>query len=115
MTAFENPFGDEPVEIPINGTLDLHHFAPRDVSDVTRAYLEACQEKGIREVRVVHGKGTGALRETIHAELRRWTDLVDKARLGDEFSGGWGATLVRLKPLPPESPPKSSPEPFRPS
>ncbi|MGF1453517.1 MAG: Smr/MutS family protein [Opitutales bacterium] len=95
----DNPFGDEPVEVPIDGTLDLHHFHPSEVKDVTRAYLEACQEKGILDVRVVHGKGTGALRETIHAQLRKWTDIVEKARLGDEFSGGWGATRVKLKPL----------------
>lgn len=96
----ENPFGDEPVEIPIDGTLDLHHFAPKEVKEVTRAYLEACQERGILSVRIIHGKGTGALRETIHAQLRKWDDLVARARLGDELSGSWGATLVQLKHAP---------------
>jgi dsDNA-specific endonuclease/ATPase MutS2 len=50
-------------------------------------------------VRIIHGKGTGALRETVHARLRR-LPLVESFRLGDETSGGWGATLVRLRPPP---------------
>ena len=57
----ENPF-DEPVELPITDELDLHTFRPHEIGDLLPDYLEACREKGIFTVRVVHGKGTGTLR-----------------------------------------------------
>ena len=85
-----------PIEYPIDGTLDLHTFRPREVKELMRDYLTACHEKGIYSVRIVHGKGTGALRESVHVQLRK-NSLVEDFRLGDEFSGGWGATLVRLR------------------
>lgn len=85
-----------PIEYPIDGTLDLHTFRPREVKELMRDYLTACHEKGIYSVRIVHGKGTGALRESVHAQLRK-NSLVEDFRLGDESSGGWGATLVRLR------------------
>jgi DNA-nicking Smr family endonuclease len=87
---------DEPVEIPINGILDLHTFRPRDLGDLIPDYLDACRKRGITSVRIIHGKGTGTLRESVHALLRRRDDVAD-FRLGDETSGGWGATLVKLK------------------
>ena len=86
---------DDPVEIPINGVLDLHTFRPSDLGRLIPDYLDACREAGITDVRIIHGKGTGTLRETVHAVLRRRTDLIG-FRLGDETSGGWGATLVTL-------------------
>lgn len=86
----------DPVEIPINGELDLHTFRPSEVKDLLEDYFEACLQKGLTSVRVVHGKGTGTLRETVHAFLKQ-SALVDSFRLGDESSGSWGATLVRLK------------------
>jgi dsDNA-specific endonuclease/ATPase MutS2 len=89
---------EEPIHVPITGELDLHTFAPRDLGDLLPAYFEACRAKGILTVRVIHGKGTGTLRETVHALLRK-SDLVESFQLGDETSGGWGATVVRLKPL----------------
>jgi DNA-nicking Smr family endonuclease len=85
-------------EIPIDGTLDLHTFRPADVRDLVPGYLEACRERGILEVRIVHGKGTGALRETVHSILARLPD-VSSYRLEGSGRGGWGATLVSLKPL----------------
>jgi DNA-nicking Smr family endonuclease len=87
---------DEPVPIPITGELDLHTFDPRETARVLDAYLAACRERGIHEVRLIHGKGTGALRETVHAFLRR-SPLVLNFRSGNETSGGWGATLATLK------------------
>ncbi len=89
----------DPVRIPITGELDLHTFRPAEVPRLIDSYLAACRERGLREVRIVHGKGTGTLRETVHAILRR-SPLVESFRLGDETSGSWGATLARLK-LPP--------------
>lgn len=86
----------DPIEIPINGELDLHTFRPSEVKDLLEDYFEACRERGIFAARVVHGKGTGALRETVHACLRR-SAQVEAFRLGDQTSGGWGATLVTLR------------------
>lgn len=85
------------VEIPIDGTLDLHTFRPSDVRDLVPDYLQACRERGILEVRIVHGKGTGALRETVHSILDGLSD-VSSYRLEGHGPGGWGATLVSLKP-----------------
>ena len=86
---------DDPVEIPINGELDLHTFAPRETAAVLDAYVDACLERDIHSLRVIHGKGSGTLRETVHAWLRR-DPRVKSFRLGDETSGAWGATLVQL-------------------
>ncbi len=88
---------DDPVEIPIDGELDLHLFRPRDVADVVGTYLDECREKGIFQVRIVHGKGIGALRETVHRTLERREDVV-RFRLDSETGAGWGATLVDLEP-----------------
>lgn len=88
---------EEPMELPIDGMLDLHTFRPRDIKDLLPDYLEACREKGILEVRVVHGKGIGQLRQTVHAILRRLPNIESYAIAGEHY-GGTGATMVRLKP-----------------
>ncbi len=94
------PEESEPIRIPITGELDLHTFRPAEVDRLIESYLTACQERGRRDVRIIHGKGTGTLRERVHALLRR-SPRVESFRLGDETSGGWGATLARLKAPPP--------------
>jgi len=88
----------ESVDLPVDGTLDLHTFHPREVKDLLPHYLALCRERGILQVRVIHGKGTGALRETVHSILGRLPE-VSSFVLAGEDGGGWGATLVRLKPL----------------
>jgi DNA-nicking Smr family endonuclease len=87
---------DEPVTIPIDGTLDLHPVRPQEAAAMLAAYLEACVERGIFEVRVIHGKGVGAMRRTVQAALAR-SPLVAEVRAADEAAGGWGATLVSLR------------------
>lgn len=86
-----------PTPIPIDGTLDLHTFDPRDLKELLPEYLEECRRRGILEVRVVHGKGTGALRESVHAILRR-LPYVRGFALAPPVLGHWGATLVVLSP-----------------
>ena len=86
---------DDPISIPITGELDLHTFAPRETSLVVEAYLGACRERRIYRVRIIHGKGIGTLRETVHACLRR-LPYVHSFRLGNETNGSWGATIVTL-------------------
>lgn len=85
-----------PHEWPIDGTLDLHLFQPKEAGDLVPAYLDECRKRGILQVRIIHGKGTGQLRERVHAVLRR---LPGVARFGlaPEGLGGWGATVVELK------------------
>lgn len=89
-----------PVRQPIDGILDLHAFDPAEAKDLVPDYLAECRAAGILRVRVIHGKGTGALRETVHAALRRDPSVVS-FRLAGEEEGGWGATIVSLLPLPP--------------
>jgi DNA-nicking Smr family endonuclease len=94
----ELPFDESAeVELPIDGELDLHLFRPRDVPELVADYLDACRERGILQVRIVHGKGIGALRETVHRTLEKRSDVV-RFRLDSETGSGWGATLVDLKP-----------------
>ena len=87
------------VELPIDGTLDLHTFRPEEVKDVVQDYLAECRERGILQVRIIHGKGVGTLRETVHATLKRMPE-VESFRLGGEDAGGWGSTIVILKKNP---------------
>lgn len=86
-----------PVQIPIEGELDLHTFRPQDVKEVVSAYLEACRERGILKVRIIHGKGIGTLRQTVHAILSRSPEVQSFALAGESL-GSWGATIVCLRP-----------------
>ncbi|UCF82998.1 MAG: Smr/MutS family protein [Desulfobacteraceae bacterium] len=85
----------EPVQIPIDGTLDLHMFAPGDAASVIEEYILACIEKEIHEVRIIHGKGKGVLRRTVHALLEKHPNVLS-FRI-DSGPSSWGATIVQLK------------------
>lgn len=88
---------EEPIQVPINGVLDLHAFAPRYVKDLVQDYLEACRQRGILQVRIIHGKGIGQLRRTVRTLLARNPIVISFADDHAVF-GGWGATVVQLKP-----------------
>ena len=84
------------VELPIDGVLDLHTFDPRDVADLVPTWIDACAEKGLVELRIIHGKGKGTRRRPVHAILARRADVLSYA-LAPPDRGGWGATLVTLR------------------
>jgi len=96
----DDPDDLEPVELPIDGVLDLHTFKPREVKELVVDYLDECRKRGILEVRIIHGKGTGTLRRTVESILDKRPEVVSY-RLAQERGGGWGATIVVLKPLHP--------------
>ena len=84
------------VRLPINGVLDLHNFSPKELKYLIPDYLEECHKTDIFQVRIIHGKGMGNLRRTVHSILNR-LPRVKEFKLAGENAGGWGATLVELK------------------
>ena len=90
-----DPEGDAPVKIPVDGMLDLHAFAPEDAASVVKEYLRECMAKRIYEVRIIHGKGKGVLRRTVHTLLEKHPQVIDFQL--DPGPSGWGATVVYLK------------------
>jgi DNA-nicking Smr family endonuclease len=84
------------VQVPIDGVLDLHNFSPKDLKHLLPDYLAECCKANIFQVRIIHGKGIGNLRRTVHAILGRLPE-VKEFKLAGESGGGWGATLVELQ------------------
>jgi DNA-nicking Smr family endonuclease len=84
------------VQVPIDGVLDLHNFSPKDLKYLIPDYLTECRKANIFQVRIIHGKGSGNLRRTVHAILGRLPE-VKGFKLAGAGGGGWGATLVRLR------------------
>jgi DNA-nicking Smr family endonuclease len=96
MTALSDGSGEEPFEIEITDSIDLHAFQPRDVKAVMTEYLKEAHKKGFRVVRIIHGKGVGVQREAVRKVLTE-TDFVESFKNAPEFSGSWGATIAKLK------------------
>ncbi|MCH9688822.1 MAG: Smr/MutS family protein [Deltaproteobacteria bacterium] len=86
-----------PIQMKLDGELDLHQFSPKEVKPLVLETIEQCLEQGLLQLRIVHGKGIGNLRRTVHALLERHPEVLD-FRLGGHGAGGWGATLVDLRP-----------------
>ena len=91
----DSPFG-APVVVPIEDSIDLHAFAPKDIPGVVGEYLAQCARAGIYEVRIVHGRGTGVQRRIVQSILAKHP-LVASFKDAPAEAGGWGATAVWLK------------------
>lgn len=85
------------VEHTVGDVLDLHTFRPSDVGQLIPDYIDDCVGKGYEQVRIIHGKGRGTLRRIVHAALERHP-AVENFELAEPFAGGWGATIVTLRP-----------------
>jgi DNA-nicking Smr family endonuclease len=93
----DQPFNDPPVTLPIDGVLDLHTFNPREIGRLVPDYLDECSQRGILEIRIIHGKGIGNLARTVHSILAKRADVARYGIASAAF-GGRGATIVALLP-----------------
>jgi DNA-nicking Smr family endonuclease len=82
-----------PFRLPIEGALDLHAFHPRDVKSVVDEYVTAAHEAGLREIRLVHGRGTGVQRGIVQAALERHPLVLEFRDAADSHLGATIATL----------------------
>jgi DNA-nicking Smr family endonuclease len=87
----------DPVRIPIEGSLDLHAFAPRDIPSVVDEYIVEAHRAGLREVRLIHGRGRGVQRGIVQQTLDRHPFVVE---FFDDIDSHLGATIaiLRLQP-----------------
>jgi DNA-nicking Smr family endonuclease len=86
---------EQPVNYPVDGTLDLHRFSPKETKEVVLEYIDACLGKGLYAIRIVHGKGIGVQREIVQGILRTHPNVSSFRHEGGS-GGGWGATVVDL-------------------
>ncbi len=89
---------EEPTAVPLEDSLDLHAFSPSEIPDLVQEYLRACQEAGLAEVRLIHGRGIGLQRKVVQTLLRR-LPFVHSFHDAPAPRGGWGATVVYLRPV----------------
>ena len=94
--TFSDPFGPQPVELPITDVLDLHSFPSRDVREAVEEYLAEAHRLGLKALRIIHGRRIGVQRETVRKVLAQ-TTFVEAYGDAPAEAGGWGATLVTLR------------------
>jgi dsDNA-specific endonuclease/ATPase MutS2 len=87
---------EEPVKLPLEDWIDLHTFSPRDIPDLLESYLEECHQAGLKEVRIIHGKGIGVQRKIVQKALQE-SPRIDSFSQAPPEAGGWGATIAILK------------------
>ncbi len=87
---------DEPIILPLEDSIDLHAFSPKDIPSVVEEYLEQCHQAGFHEVRLIHGRGKGIQRQVVRTLLEKYPRILSFKDAPPE-SGGWGATIVQLK------------------
>jgi DNA-nicking Smr family endonuclease len=82
------------MRVPIEGALDLHAFSPRDIKSVVEEYVTAASERGLREIRLVHGRGRGVQRGIVQQALDRHPLVIE---FWDAPESHLGATVARLR------------------
>ena len=97
------------VQLPIEDSLDLHTFSPGEIKPLIEEYLYQCQQREFYEVLIIHGRGTGTQRKIVRSLLARNPRVAAFKDAAPE-SGGWGATMVTLKPKDPHPVQNSVPE-----
>lgn len=90
-----NPFS-EPIELEITDTLDLHAFQPKEIRSLVENYLLEARSRNFSVIKIIHGKGIGVQREIVRKILSD-TGFVESFKNAPEFSGSWGATIVKFK------------------
>jgi hypothetical protein len=90
-----NPF-PEPVVIEFRDFIDLHSIPPKLVRTVVEDYIEEAHQRGVRQVRIIHGKGVGVQREMVRTILAR-SEFVESFQDAPAEAGGWGATIARIR------------------
>lgn len=91
----DSPF-KEPVVLPVEDSIDLHAFSPKDIPSVIEEYLEQCARHGFYDVRIIHGRGKGIQRQIVRSILAKHP-LVLSFKDASPEAGGWGSTVVELK------------------
>ncbi len=91
----DSDWAEEAVEIPIDGVLDLHTFRPDEIKELVPDYIDCCLEEGITEIRIIHGKGKGVLRQLVRSILDRHPAVLKYGTPSDASS--WGATVAELQ------------------
>ena len=86
---------DDEHHIPIEGTLDLHPFQPRDIASVVEEYVNAAHEAGFREVRIIHGRGKGIQRGIVQSTLEKHPLVVEFYDASESHLGATVAILGR--------------------
>lgn len=94
--TFSEPFGQEPVELPITDVFDLHSVPAKDAKGAVEEYLAEAHRLGYLALRIIHGRGIGVQREMVREILAR-TSFVGSYGDAPAEAGGWGATLVTLR------------------
>ena len=92
----DTPPDDDPVVLPLEDHIDLHPFAPRDIPSVVEEYVWQCHEEGLREVRLIHGRGKGVQRRIVQSALGK-NPLVESCHDAPPERGGWGATVAVIR------------------
>jgi len=92
----EIPTDDDPVVLPLEDHIDLHPFAPKDIPSVVEEYVWQCHEEGLREVRLIHGRGKGVQRRIVQSALGK-NPLVESCHDAPPERGGWGATVAVIR------------------
>lgn len=96
VSGLDDPGENRPRRIPIEDSIDLHTFSPKEAVSVVGEYLEEAARRGYSEVRIIHGRGTGVQRQAVRSALSRHP-LVEAFADAPPQAGGWGATVVRLR------------------